>query len=338
MNSVDAGIDAAVKKGSETFTKKATSNLLGKDWGLEKLNWDKVFKEGKGLAIKDAAKTSSTMFLPTDFQEESKKFAQIDYQNNPQYYQDMWNRGETGVVGGSPIEQLITNWNADVGKFIYGDRDYLKSERESYLGNQQSVSSIDDFKAAIDDATKSIQQIDTSNWQYMGKVQQPTTSIDTSGWSWGYNNSEIERQIEAARLQAEQAANATLLPNGMPNMDSGWWTQGRTGNTSYFEDPNGNKYGFGMNEGGNYSMPEVTMENTWKSALTEQQQMITNEITALSQVTKQQQPVQTSAPQTIQISINVQGSDKNEIANEVVSQIERDLPSIIRQNQPRIVH
>jgi hypothetical protein len=93
-----------------------------------------------------------------------------------------------------------------------------------------------------------------------------------------------------------------------------------------------------MNEGGNYSMPEVTMENTWKSALTEQQQMITNEITALSQVTKQQQPVQTSAPQTIQISINVQGSDKNEIANEVVSQIERDLPSIIRQNQPRIVH
>ena len=200
------------------------------------------------------------------------------------------------------------------------------------------MSSIDDFKAAIDDATKSIQQIDTSNWQYMGKVQQPTTGIDTSGWSWGYNNSEIERQIEAARLQAEQAANATLLPNGMPNMDSGWWTQGRTGNTSYFEDPNGNKYGFGMNEGGNYSMPEVTMENTWKSALTEQQQMITNEITALSQVTKQQQPVQTSAPQTIQISINVQGSDKNEIANEVVSQIERDLPSIIRQNQPRIVH
>ena len=140
FNKVGNAIDNAVKKGSEVFTKKSFT-APGKNWGLDKLNWDKVFKEGKGLAMGSvddvAAKWVSRFILgPVS----------------------------AAIMMAEPVSAPTISNDQELMDYHLRNNPYFKF-------NEGESTNIDDLKTAINDAAKSIQQIDTSNWQYVGKVQ-----------------------------------------------------------------------------------------------------------------------------------------------------------------------
>jgi len=333
MNSVGATIDNAVKKGSNIFGK----SKLVDPTSMLKMNTDMIYKEGKGLLMESSS--PAAILTPGDF----KGFSD---------YLDKNSGGEGSIyIPQSPLEQIMRQFNEGIADSIYGVR---KNTSEASNYPTIDIVGVYDFNAAIDDATKSVQQfytvipsqsgIDTSKWEWRGKVQQPTTGIDTSGWSWGYNNSEMERQLAAYEQQMnapmysyqdlEERSKTYGKIYTAPNMDSGWWSQNMDPTKTFSSDAQRALYEASNSAYvGKYGDYYTDPNGNKYSFMTNDDHMSAIQSPAASYNNQNAVASTTTQPITVQITVS---GDELATKGYVEKTLQVEVPNIMRANQPRI--
>ena len=179
---------------------------------------------------------------------------------------------------------------------------------------------------------------DSSNWKFVAgndlNAQFQNALVDNKlGGSLSndtrnsiYNEVMQTYQTQIQQAQAQASVSDVLTSNGMPNMEAqkpsggNWWIQGTTGKTSYYEDPNGNKYGF---ENG-----YLGSNNTTTGSQTTLANIVLPEVNKPVQET----PQTANINQKMDVSLNVSGTTDSQLKQMITDTFKELIAELKRGN------